>query len=95
MLLMGAARRKAFAARFGDRARIEDFPEHQAREWQELHENQFNSGVWRFVSLVFMLYHYPGLIVSALFRRNVLHPAVMFLTSAIVWIGLLFLLLRP
>jgi hypothetical protein len=95
MYLMGAARRKAFVGMFGEQAQFEDLEEEQAVEWRDVHESRFDSGFWRFVALAYMLYHYPGLIVSALFGRNSLHPALMFMASAVIWIGALFLILRP
>ena len=94
MYIMRVARRKAFVGMFGDKVQFDDLDEVQAIEWREVHETRFNAGFWRFVALAYMLYHYPGLFVSAIFGRNNLHPILMFLASAIIWGSVLFFIFR-
>lgn len=92
MYLMGFLRRKVFTKTFGDQVTFEDLKEGQVNEWQQIHETRFDSGIWRFVMLAYMCYHYPGLLLSACLGRNTLHPMLLFTGSAMVWIGLLYLI---
>lgn len=91
---MGVQRRRLFFSLHGTLA-FEDLNEEQATQWIEIDRRKFDSGFWRVIAVAYMIWHYPGLISHALFQRNSLHPIQMVIVSAIVWIGILFLVLAP
>ena len=86
--------RREFVRRFGAGRDEKDFNETEGRGVIE-HEAKFNSSFCRAVMVTYMLYHLPGFLFCAFTKRNTLFPAVMLGVSAVVWIGVLFLVYRP
>ncbi|MGC4016072.1 MAG: hypothetical protein QM755_16335 [Luteolibacter sp.] len=91
---MGIQRRRLFSSLY-EVPTFEDLDEKQAAQWAEIHQRKFDSGFWRVLMIAYMLWHYPGFLAHVLFRRESLYPIPMVVVSAIVWIGILYLVLAP
>lgn len=71
-----------------------DLDEEESHGWNDLHEMRFNRGWCRFVLNAYLCIHYPGLIVMGAIMRKDLHAPALFLISAVVWLGLAYVILR-
>lgn len=91
---MGVQRDRLFSSLYGARV-FDDLDQEQTTQWIEIHRREFDSGFWRVIAVAYMIWHYPGFISLVLLRRESLSPIPMVIVSAIVWIGILFLVLAP
>jgi hypothetical protein len=98
LFLSGISRRRLYRHRFGGRD-TEELTAEEMAEWELIHKKTYDEGPWRKFTVFWMFFHYPGFLVCALIccirNGGRLYGSVMFLCSAVVWVGLLFLLLRP
>ena len=95
IILQTRMRANLFRRKFPGRATASDLDDDETQRWAGLCEDRFESGPWRLITILFMFYHYPGIVLNAIRKGDSVPLTTKFLAAAAIWMPIIALITKP
>lgn len=95
MVLQNRAALRLFRTAFPGRTAPNELDTEELQQWASMCEARFQNGPWRWLTVIYMFFHYPGIALNAMRDGNSVSTATMFIASLVAWIPIIALITKP